>query len=46
MKDPKVEEEKIIIVFENEGLSSALHDYFDTLWEKARSIDQAKPVMK
>jgi sugar-specific transcriptional regulator TrmB len=46
VKDPKVEEEKIIIVFENEGLSSALHDYFDTLWEKARSIDQAKPVMK
>jgi sugar-specific transcriptional regulator TrmB len=43
VKDPKIENERIIIVFENEGLSNALHDYFGDLWSKAKPIDQLKP---
>ena len=44
VKDPKIEDEKIIIVFENEGLSAALYDYFNSLWAKAKSLDEIKPM--
>lgn len=42
VKDSKNEKDKIVITFENVGLSNALHYYFDSLWNKAKTLDEVK----
>ncbi len=42
VKDSQNEKDKVVITFENMGLSSALHDYFDSLWDRAKTIDELK----
>ncbi len=42
VKDSENEKDKVVITFENAGLSGALYDYFDGLWDKAKSVDELK----
>ena len=42
VKDSKNEKDKVVITFENAGLANALYDYFDSLWSKAKSIEELK----
>lgn len=38
IKNPKMKEERITVIFEVKGLARALRDYFEQLWKKAKLI--------